>query len=49
MYDATQVCRCVAELCRPRSSYNKNMLGYCKARGDIPNPEVIGAYPYDVL
>ncbi|XP_022747825.1 protein SHOOT GRAVITROPISM 6-like isoform X4 [Durio zibethinus] len=37
------VCRCIAELCRHRSSYNNNMLGDCKARGDIPNPEELFA------
>ncbi|XVF07807.1 hypothetical protein REPUB_Repub06bG0171700 [Reevesia pubescens] len=37
------VCRCIAELCRHRSSYNNNMLDDCKARGDIPNPEELFA------
>ncbi|XWS66827.1 hypothetical protein CRYUN_Cryun05aG0234400 [Craigia yunnanensis] len=43
VYAATQVCRCVAEFCRPRSSYNNNMLDDCKAAGDIPNPEELFA------
>ncbi|WRX23501.1 hypothetical protein QQP08_015988 [Theobroma cacao] len=37
------VCRCIAELCRHRSSYNNNMLSDCKARSDIPNPEELFA------
>ncbi|XP_021290041.1 protein SHOOT GRAVITROPISM 6 isoform X2 [Herrania umbratica] len=37
------VCKCVAELCRHRSSYNNNMLSDCKARSDIPNPEELFA------
>jgi hypothetical protein len=35
-----QVCRCISELCRHRSSYSDSMLSECKARSDIPNPEV---------
>ncbi|XP_022767241.1 protein SHOOT GRAVITROPISM 6-like isoform X11 [Durio zibethinus] len=35
----SEVCRCIAELCRHGSSYNNNMLSDCKARGDIPDPE----------
>ncbi|KAB2013456.1 hypothetical protein ES319_D09G157700v1 [Gossypium barbadense] len=37
------VCRCIAELCRHRSSYNNNMLDDCKDRSDIPNPEELFA------
>ncbi|TYH47376.1 hypothetical protein ES332_D11G407600v1 [Gossypium tomentosum] len=33
------VCRCIAELCRHRSSYNNNIVGDYKARDDIPSPE----------
>lgn len=35
-----QVCRCISELCRHGSSYANTMLSECKARIDIPNPEV---------
>lgn len=35
-----QVCRCISELCRHRSSRSSTMLTECKARADIPNPEV---------
>ncbi|KHG30714.1 HEAT repeat-containing 7A [Gossypium arboreum] len=37
------VCRCIAELCRYRSSFNNNMLDDCKDRSDIPNPEELFA------
>ncbi|PPS15065.1 hypothetical protein GOBAR_AA05489 [Gossypium barbadense] len=37
------VCRCIAELCRHRSSYNHNILGDYKARDDIPSPEELFA------
>ncbi|KAK9289631.1 hypothetical protein L1049_007789 [Liquidambar formosana] len=35
------VCRCISELCRHRSSHGNSMLSECKARADIPNPEVL--------
>ncbi|KAG5556798.1 hypothetical protein RHGRI_007155 [Rhododendron griersonianum] len=35
------VCRCISELCRHRSSHSSTMLTECKARADIPNPEVL--------
>lgn len=36
----SQVCRCISELCRQRSSYYNSMLSECNARADIPKPEV---------
>ncbi|TXG59013.1 hypothetical protein EZV62_016842 [Acer yangbiense] len=36
---AATVCRCIAELCRYRSSHTNAMLSECKARVDIPKPE----------
>jgi hypothetical protein len=42
-----QVCRCISELCRHKSSYSDTMLSECKARSDIPNPEVIFAGVYN--
>ncbi|KAL5807414.1 hypothetical protein ACOSQ4_030147 [Xanthoceras sorbifolium] len=40
---AATVCRCIAELCRNRSSDSNAMLGECKARADIPKPEELFA------
>lgn len=35
-----QVCRCISELCRHKPSYGDTILSECKARSDIPSPEV---------
>ncbi|KAK1562913.1 hypothetical protein Q3G72_018949 [Acer saccharum] len=40
---AATVCRCIAELCRHRSSSPNAMLSECKARADIPKPEELFA------
>lgn len=39
-----QVCRCISELCRHRSSNSNALLSECKSRTDIPNPEVLNLY-----
>lgn len=44
-----QVCRCISELCRHRGSSISSMLSECKARADIPSPEVDLCYVYDVV
>ncbi|GMI71181.1 SHOOT GRAVITROPISM 6 [Hibiscus trionum] len=37
------VCRCIAELCRHRSSYNNNIFDDCKDCSNVPNPEELFA------
>ncbi|KAK8557003.1 hypothetical protein V6N13_035111 [Hibiscus sabdariffa] len=37
------VCRCIAELCRHRSSYNNGIFDDCKDCTNVPNPEELFA------
>ncbi|KAK8553862.1 hypothetical protein V6N12_030844 [Hibiscus sabdariffa] len=37
------VCRCIAELCRHRSSYNNSIFDDCKDCTNVPNPEELFA------
>lgn len=38
-----EVCRCISELCRNRSSNSNSMVSECKARADVPSPEELFA------
>lgn len=38
-----EVCRCISELCRNRSSNSNSMVSEYKARADVPSPEELFA------